>query len=292
MKPALRGLRAAAASAALLVLAATPGAAEPTAEVTALSAQASSTGISVTGKATFAGHAVVVGEDAPGDATQKGIGADISGATIQLAPNGRDLIFTFAIADQPPAPVTAGMTINYNWGIAVDGNETGLFLSSGRAGLDGISPSAEPFFNVSQNGEDGFSHVASVTGKMAGGVVQWTVPMAVIGAKPGSAIGSGYGDVQPGSHAGVPGVVTYYNNFGGDAIAVADYTLPGAVQLGIAPVGTPDDQIATTTAASLKSAGTFSQNLPLPAEPGTYTVLARACATAEVCSTRTTTVSF
>ena len=285
-------LRVGIAAAALLVLAATPGTAASSADLTALTASASSTAINVAGKAIFAGDTVVVGEDAAGDAQQKAVGADVVGATIELASGGRDLIFTFKIGDQLPAPAFAAPTINYNWGIAVDGKDTGLFLAAGRAGLDGIDPSTDPIFAVNQNGPDGFAPVASVEGKMADGVVQWVVPMSVIGAKPGSMIGSGYGEVQPGSHGGVPGVITYYTNNLGDYIAVDDYTIPGSVKLGIAPEGTPVETIEATTAAAFKNGGAFAATLPLPAEAGTYTVVARACAVADVCSVRTTTVTF
>lgn len=291
MKLGTRRLRVAVAAAALLVLPATASSADVAAEVSSLTASATATGVQVAGKASFAGDAVTLGEDPAGDATQKGIGADITKASVELAPGGRALVFTFDIGDQPPAPVSAGVTINYNWGLVIDGSDTGLFLSAGRAGLDGINPTTDPFFNLSQNGPDGFTHVASLQGKMADGVVQWTVPLSALGAKPGSVIGS-YGEVAPGSHAGIPGVITYYNNFGGDAITVDDYTVPGSVMLGIAPAGTPVDQIAATTPASLRSTGSFTGTLPVPASPGTYTVVAVGCATADVCSVATTDVTI
>lgn len=290
MKLVTRRLRLALVSAALLVLPATASGAAVSAEVSSVTASATASAISVTGKAIVSGDPATVGEDPAGDAQQKGVGADITGATIELV-GGRNLVFTFNIGDQPPAPVGASPTINYNWGLVVNGVDTGLFLSAGRAGLDGINPSTDPIFNLSQNSEDGFLHVATLTGKMADGVVQWTVPMGLLGAQPGSVIGS-YGEVAPGSHGGVPGVITYYNNTGGDAITVDDYKVPGSVMLGIAPAGTPIEEISATTPASLRNTGAFSGQLPLPTEPGTYTVVAVACAAVDVCSTGTTSVTF
>lgn len=290
MKLATRRVRVAIAVLSALVLPATATGAATSAELTSLTASATATGVQVQGKALFAGDAVTVGEDAAGDAQQPGVGADITAATVELV-GGRNLVFTFAIGDQPPAPVSAAPTINYNWGLVVDGTDSGLFLSAGRAGLDGINPSTDPIFNLSQNGPEGFLHVATLEGKIADGVVQWVVPLNLIGAKPGSVVSSS-GEVMPGSHAGVPGVITYYNNTGGDAIDVADYTVPGTVLLGIAPEGTPVEQIDATTPASPRNTGTFSELLPRPAAPGTYTVLAVACAAPDVCTTGTTSVTI
>ena len=290
MKLATRRLRVAIAVLCALVLPATASGAATTAELTALTASATATAIQVQGKAVFAGDPVTIGEDPAGDTQQPGMGADITGASVELV-GGRNLVFTFAIADQPPAPVSAGPLVNYNWGLVVDGADTGLFLGAGRAGLDGLNPSTETVFNLSQNTPDGFLHVATLQGKMADGVVQWVVPLGLIGAKPGSVISS-TGEVRPGSHAGATGILTHYDNTGGDAISVGEYTVPGTVMLGMAPAGTPVDQITATTPASLRNSGIFSELLPLPAEPGTYTVLAVACATPEVCTTRTTDLTF
>lgn len=290
MKLATHRVRVAIAVLTALVLPATASGAATSAQLTSLTATATATAVQVQGKAVFAGDAVTIGEDAAGDAEQPGVGADITAASVELV-DGRTLVFTFKIADQPPAPVSAGPAINYNWGLVVDGSDSGLFLSAGRAGLDGINPSTEPIFNLSQNTPNGFLHVATLEGKMADGVVQWVVPLSLIGAKPGSVVSS-TGEVQPGSHGGVPGVITYYDNSGGDAIDVGPYTVPGTVMLGIAPDGTPVEEIAATTKASLRNTGAFSELLPRPAEPGTYTVLAVACAAPDVCTTSTTPVTL
>ena len=284
-----RTLRIAVLAVAVVVLAVAPGGAAPTATITAMSANLTTTAVAVAGKAAFASDAIVVGTDGTGDAIQKGVGADVTEASIQLASNGRDLVFTLKIADQLPAPALMGPSVVYNWGVSVNGTDNGFFLHSGRAGLSGISPATDPVFDLLQNTPDGFLHVASVTGKMADGVVQWTLPMSQIGAAPGATISTS--EILPGSHAGVTGTYVYYNNAGGDGIAVDDFTVPGSVSLGIGPSTTPADQILTTTAAVMKSNGSFTGSLPLPAEAGTYTVVAKAFADEVTCTLSSSTVT-
>src|SRR5687767_11697653 len=83
-------VRVGAMAAALLLLAGAPGSAAPAAAISALSANLTTTAIAVAGKATFAGDVVQVGTDATGDPTQKGVGADVTEASIEMAANGRD----------------------------------------------------------------------------------------------------------------------------------------------------------------------------------------------------------
>lgn len=285
----IRTLRTGLLAVVAVVLAVAPVGAAPTVAITAMSANVTTTAVTVAGKAVFSGDSTVVGTDSAGDATQKNAGADVTEASIQLAPNGRDLIFTLKIADQLPAPAFMAPSVIYNWGVSVNGTDSGFFLHSGRAGLSGIDPATEPVFDLLQNGASGFTRVASLSGKMGDGIVQWTLPLAQIGAAPGATISTSA--IRAGSHAGVTGTYVYYNNFGGDAIALNDFVVPGTVSLGIAPSTTPADQIVTTTAAVIKANGTFSGTLPLPAEAGTYTVVAKACADAATCTVSSSTIT-
>lgn len=254
-----------------------------------LTVQRVPTGLRVTGTPAYSGLHAVAAEDAAADSTIDMAGADLRGATVGLSPDARSVVFTFLVGDMLPDPVNSAPGLIFTWDLVVDG-KPGFFLQAGRVGTASAltPPSGEPAFGVFENGEDGFSEVGAVTGELGGGVVRWIVPLSMVGAKSNSTIGQGR-DVPTGSAIGVPGYVYFNDNLGGDAITLDAVTLPGTVQLGIAPGGTPADQVATTTTAALKS-GKIDSVLPAPA-PGDYIVVARTCSAADDCTLASTDVT-
>lgn len=106
--------------------------------------------------------------------------------------------------------------------------------------------------------------VATLSGSMGNGMVRWEVPMNKIGAVPGSTIIQGGDCAQMGSSLAIPGAVWFCNNAAGDQVFMDDdYIVPGP-----------------------------TVELPVPAEPGDYVVVAKACHGANNCALATTGVTI
>lgn len=249
--------------------------------VDSLEATASGTEVHVAGSATFVDIPAEVVLDPSGDSLQPGTGADVAGGTISRPVGSKNLVFTLELADQPPA-VNGTPGILYLWPVASDANDGGLFLMAGRMG----TVSTDPSFELGQNDSDSFSTITSLQGRMEDGVVEWTVPMSMIGAKPGGGTVSqgGLNDTPVGTINGWPSL--FWCCVIIDSFSADDYTIPVAtVELGIAPAGTPVDQVPLTTAADVDPAtGEFSGAIDASTLPaGDHVVVARACYGAASC---------
>lgn len=271
------------------------GAATPTA-ITALAAAPGASAVAVSGKATFASGATVIGTDST-DALNHGKapGSDLRSASIALADNNKDLVFTLDVANLPPAPAVFGPNVILTWPVSVDGVDSGYYLAAARAGLSGIDPKTDPFFDLLQDTVDGFVKAADLVGSVNGSNVSWVVPMTGIKAKLGSVVGVGAaagGGV--GATNGVPGAGVFYRQL--DAMDVEEYTVPGAVSVGIAPASTADEAVVTGIAATVKSGGStngsFTASVARPATPGDYKIVSRACSTEDDCVTRSVLVTL
>lgn len=270
----------------VVVMAASAATAASSTSITALTVSPSATAIAVAGKALFANGAGPAGVDGS-DGAQHGKvpGSDIKGGTIALSDNNRELVFTLEIANMADQRLP---NVFYTWPLTVDETDAKLFLLAGPAGLAASStPTTEPFFDLKSVGSGGFSQVASLTGSIGNGKVTWNVPLSAIGAKFGSTITAGTtAGNKPGVGTGVPGALHTYANL--DVMErVEEYVVPGAVSVGLAPATVADEQVATSTPATIKTAGSstgsFTASLPRPAEAGEYKVVTKACSTEGDC---------
>lgn len=273
---------------ALVVAAAAPaGAAEQT-SVNGLSATASGTAVSVQGSATLGGQdPIVVGEDPPGDnaggAATAPFGLDFTGFSIsQPDPTKGNLLFTIGLAELTGGGIPEG--IQYNWDIMVDGgadfggSNWSLKTMRSRAITTGnLDPDAAIFDCQPNEQTGGFTcsqvQTIPVEYDSSASEIRMTVPVAAIGAQPGSMIeawGRATNPLWIGPSAG--GQLTFTNVF--DTGSHDPYVVPRAtVRLGIAPAGQPIDH---TVNGTLAPDGSFSGELTAPG-PGTYDVGAQVC---------------
>jgi hypothetical protein len=107
------------------------------------------------------------------------------------------------------------------------------------------------------------------------------VPLNKIGAGAGDVIAQGADGVYStlGGGAPVVGDVWFTSpNVDSASVDVEYPVLTGTVQLGIGSAGTdPATVPLTANATKVNKDGTFTATLPLPASPGAYEVVAKAC---------------
>lgn len=289
-RPRMLVLLAACVSAVLVAPAGGVAAEEGAAtRVDTLAATASASAVQVSGTATFVDVPAEIAFDSTGDSLEPGTGADVAGGTLSRPAGTNNLVFTLQVADQPPV-VNGTPGILYLWPVAADGTDTGLFLMAGRMGLGTTDPS----FVLGRNDGDSFSDVATLQGRMEEGVVEWTVPMSRIGARPdGGFVGQGGLNNTPvGTINGWPSL--FWCCFILDGFVVDDYQIPvAAVELGIAPAGTPPDAVPLTETGTVDAkTGSFTGSLDTSAlSPGEYVVVAEACYGAGNCGMGSTTVT-
>lgn len=264
-------------------LAALPAGAAVPSSVDQLSATSGSGGLTVTGSATFRDVPVDAGTDASGDATMQG--TDLTRASISLATASK-LKFRLDIADPLPELSSSPVAVTL-WPITVDGVNDALTLHASRARAG--SPPNTPHLRVVRIVAGTITTVATVTGTMANGVVEWEVSLSTIGASPGSVITS---DEAITVIPGISGVGTLNGNNFDDMFTENPYTVPSrTVLVGVGPAGDPADSIPLNTAATVAANGSFSATLP-PQPAGSYQVVARACYGPQSCGTTSTPISI
>lgn len=257
-----------------------PAGAEPSpvSTVDSVSAVPGPGGVAVTGQATLVDVPVVVGKDKSGGASPVPIGDDLTSATISRPHAfGDTLTFSVGIANPPPSLDGIPELITYAWAFLIwspgDGLKT-FDLQAYRSSQWHTPDSTEPVFMLYRGfGPADGDEIGPVSGSMAGGVVEWHVPISAIGAQPGSVI--------------VRSLLQANITFAGaecctldsiDPLTTKPYTVPGpSVRLGIAPAGTAPEDVPLTVDAALAADGTFTGALPAPTTPGAYTVVTQAC---------------
>ncbi|HEX9823069.1 MAG TPA: hypothetical protein VGB51_01580 [Actinomycetota bacterium] len=251
------------------------GAADPT-SVDQISATPAASTVTVTGSATFRDVPVQIGTDGSGDAQTAG--TDLTKASIS-APVANRVRFRLDIADPLPELSSSPAAV-YLWPITVDGNNTGLNLHASRARVN-TNPTT-PHLRVVTIAAGTITTVANVNGTMAGGIVEWDVPMSTIDAQAGSVVTTeGLITVIP----GISGVGTLNGANFDDMFAEDPYTVPSrTVLLGMGAAGDPDGAISLNIPATVTPTGSFAADLPKPAT-GDYRVLAKACFGPQSCGT-------
>ncbi|MDQ3991130.1 MAG: hypothetical protein M3245_02305 [Actinomycetota bacterium] len=234
--------------------------------------------VDVRGTASFVDVPTVVADE-PGDANL----IDVHKATI-ARPNPASStvqmswdIALSTLSDLPP-------TTTFLWPLMVDGEDKGYFLMASRTGIG----NANPMFAVAKQGSGGYTSVA-ITGTMTTSKVTWNVPLTRIEASPGSkveqgaALPSGWACLA--GAAGSPGFYSCTISY--DTVSFEPGTIPAAtVRVGMAPAGTPVNQVALTMDASVAPAtGSFDAQLPAVGMTGQHIVVARACYGVTNCAT-------
>jgi hypothetical protein len=175
--------------------------------------------------------------------------------------------------------------VAYSLPLKIDGREEGLWLGAGNAGT-GTPPATEWWgwgglctspIDCDLMNEAGIDH--------EGGVVFWAASHSQLGVQPGSTIeiGAANGGVASSFPWPVPprsdgtGALSTWDRIPG-------VKLSGEVRLGITPAGTPPGDVEYSVRATLGSAPadsldprSWSAELTLPTQPGTYTLHARTC---------------
>ncbi len=265
--------------------------------------------ILVEGAARFVGVPVQVGTDASGDAQPSISGTDVVAATISRPdPLGGDFHFSLKVADMPAGGPTAG--VDYIWCVQIlplgsdtvpaQYNHVRLHAFRKHDGALGFkaaeASSCSAIVPIPQGSGIVSADSAAITGSVAADVVTFHVPIQkVSGLRPGAIVRayqfsntlqSGTGQI--GSSFGLFGV-----EWAGalDTISVSPYVVPGAtVRVGVAPAGTPADQVSLTDSATVLSDSTFRASIPASGIAADSIVVAKACYGEGNCGYATTTV--
>ena len=281
--------------AAIFASVAAPAAAEvPASSMDSLAVSVSGNTITAEGIATIADASdVIVGTDATGDAqlnpaagdpvSLAGLGMDLTTARIRHDATGNRLLFTLGIADPIEQTFTIPELVGYHWLIKVTNGDTSIYyqLQAMRSGqYERTLPSADPLFRVNSCGSlasgnpNCFEVAGHVEGVMSDGIVQWNIPVALIGAYDGATIEQSAGG-QVRSIFSASGAA--YVGGHGDTIETVPYVVAPSVHMGIRKATQDPSLTLYSTLAALGPDGSFVGKLATPKTPGTYVVSARAC---------------
>lgn len=256
-------------------------AAEQSTEITSLAAAVSGRSINITGLASFGGEERVVLADDPTEAVGR-FGLDITKLyASRPSPASNEIEFVVAVSNLDDG---VPEFVQYNWDISVDGGEAAggsnwsikTMRQQTRTGT--MEPYAAVFACIP--GDAGYSCSErarlDVAFDSAANEIRLTVPLAAIGAKPGSVIRGWDRSGEPvWARSSAAGVLTGGVTF--DGATPDDYTVANAsVSLGLATADTPLEQVVFTKAAPVASDGSFAATLSAPGS-GTYHVWAKAC---------------
>jgi hypothetical protein len=278
-----------------LLLAAPASADVPASSIDSLTVSRSGNTITADGIATIGNASdAIVGTDVTGDAkTQSsfgipsvpltGLGMDLTSAKIKHDAVANRLIFTLGIADPIDQTFTLPEVVGYHWLIKVTNGDTSIYyqLQAMRSGqYERTLPSADPRFVVNSCGSlasgtpNCFEFAGYVDGAMANGIVQWSVPVALIGAFDGATIEqSASGEVR--SIFSASGAAYFGGH--GDQIETVPYVVGPAVHLGIRKATQDPSATKYDTLAAVGPDGSFVGKMAAPKTPGSYVVSVRAC---------------
>ncbi|MEX2457587.1 MAG: hypothetical protein WD770_01220 [Actinomycetota bacterium] len=273
-------------AAVLLVALGLPAHAAPKKSSVSISKVTVARTVAVSGKLTKGADgagAIQVAADEAGDDTDLVIpnGLDITTATIRADLAPKMLTFHVDLADaMPELTMQPGFVLN--WQLTVDGNDTGTFIHAGQGGVN--PPTPGPYFYLCRIDAEEFFCEDELDGEFLEDGATVEVPFGLLGARPGSRIGTSAaldGAESISTTVGVAGGA-FLTSVGGDEAAAKDYTIPGGVSLGIARAGTALSKVVYSVDARVKGAS-FSGSVPKPRKAGTYIVVARTCYGAGVC---------
>lgn len=247
----------------------------PAVGVGALSASQAGGDISAAGWATFSGTPVAAVTDPANDGTgpATNVGAELTWASVLYRAEDESLLLRLGVRSLPgirgagSVPGTAGApAILYGVKLTVGGTDYEV-----RAMRASAAAAAAPLFAVYRCAPS-CSEVARLGGGIGttGDEVVVSLPLREVGLSPDGEITGIRAYAAVGEAAG-PLVEL-------DAVQIGTAAAPAlSVSLGVAPVGTPEDQVSFATAAALDRGG-FQGTLDASSlPPGEYDVWARAC---------------
>jgi hypothetical protein len=267
-----------------IVFAALPAGANENTTLAVTNAVASGSTISVAGLLTLGADAaepMTVSTDPQGDARFNAAGYDLGDSTVVADFSGtsprlvvRQQIFD-GLADEDGNPPGQG----YSWPLQVSGaGGDPLWLGAGSRGTN-FTPADSWWTGLCRLGEGGWACDTPVPGSVTGDAITWTVPFAMLQAKPGRTVEAGtvYGGT-PRSFVWPSLIVTHSAAPIDSAPAVAPYLIPGLVEAGIAPAGAAPHQVNFAASAPFAHrTGEYQLSLSAPSAPGDYTVWVRSC---------------
>jgi len=241
--------------------------------------------VQVTGTITFGSDLtgpVEVWSDAAGDAVVNGVGLDIAKGTISTNIAQSRLVFGLDLADGLPAPADGPppAASGFQWPVTVNGEDRTRWLG---AGTTGSGNRFADWTGVCHNETSmgGWDCALAVPGTITQAGVTWTVSFSQIapGVTRGSTIdGGGILCGIPCSIAWPPGLVGSLAPI--DTGGFPDtYVVPGKVEVGIAPLGTPPGAVNYNGTGNLTtpSTGAFNGSVSAPATPGDYSLFVKTC---------------
>jgi len=221
-----------------------------------------------------------VWSDPSGDAVVAGIGLDMTKGTIATNLATNRLVFAVSTSDGLPAPVDGPPpAAGFQWPVSVNGEDLTRWLGAGTAG-SGNRTAEWTGLCHNQTSTGGWDCAQSVTGSVTGTGVTWSVSFGQIpnGVTHGSTIDSGAILCGiPCSIAWPPGLIGALSPIDTGGFP-GTYVVPGKIQLGIAPAGTPAGSVTfTNTGTLVGSSSTFTGEVSRPSLPGAYTVYVKTC---------------
>lgn len=279
----------------LPVLLASPASADvPASSIDALTVTRSGNTITAEGLATIGNASdAEVGTDVTGDpkinstivppVPLTGLGMDLTSAKIRHDVVGDKLVFTLSIADPMDQTFTLPELVAYHWLIKVTNGGSSIFylLQSMRSGqYDRAVPNPEPLFRVNSCGTlasgapNCFQTAAFVPGVMANGIVQWQVPVSLIGAFDGAMIEQGEAN---GVYSVINASGAAFSKGYGDLMEASPYVVGPAVHVGIRKTTQDPTTMKYDTLAALGPDGSFVGKITTPKTAGSYVVSVRAC---------------
>jgi hypothetical protein len=249
------------------------------------------TRISVSGWSTFSGLVVASAPDDPNDGSvgAERAGAELTGAGLTYRPQHEDLLVSLRMESLPgvvvercartptfpPATVCADEGTGAGapggiYGLVFEVDDSRYEIRATRAG--GTPPAADPYFAL-YTCEDVCLETTPLTGGLGttGDEVLVSVPLDSLGAEEGAAVT----DIEAWTALGDATV--------GAVVRIDEAELPAAtistprVELGVAPISTPEEDVVYTTEADLVD-GRFSATLDISAlAAGDYLLWARGC---------------
>ena len=261
-------------------------AAGETSTVTSLNATNGNGTVQVSGAAAFIRDEVVVGTSPAGTSelppAAPGIGMDLSQARIRQISHST-LEFNVDIRDMAAVGDGYGVkeVAHYDWDFNVVKNgklSAGFTLQTIASSQLNNAGSLDAVHRLltcvpdEQTAQTTCTTVGEVDGQMHAKGITYKVPVATLSAA-GAVLEQNYDGVA--SSYGASGAQWY---IGGDRMAMDSYTVHApTVQVGVAPAGTPDAEVALTNTAPVGKTGSFTTAVPTPATAGEYKVVAKAC---------------
>lgn len=267
-----------------MILAALPAGANEQTTIAITSSAVNGSTITVDGVLTLGADATepfTISTDPQGDARVPAGGFDLGDSTVVADYSGTSprLVVEQQIFGGMPDEDGNPPGMGFSWPIKIgDGGGDPQWLAAGSAGTN-FTPSDTWWTGLCVNGEGGWICDTPVPGTVTEDAITWSVPFTMVGARAGRTVSasSAHGG-RPNSFVWPSVLVTAGLISTDTATAPIEYVIPGSVEAGIAPAGTPLGAVPWSAETPFAhKTGTYQLNLPAPADAGDYAVWVRTC---------------